>query len=85
MDNSGDVIERITPGRHVEGGTINAWPRGSGEFDETRQTIFRLNIEPEKEITYSLWYPAPSVNVVLQTIIEKTQLNEPGKRHCLYD
>jgi len=71
---SGDVIDASRQAG-AEGGTI-MHGRGSG-IHETGK-LFSLNIEPEKEIVFTL-VPRTISERVLQTIIEKTQLNEPGK------
>lgn len=71
---SGDVLE-ASRAAGAEGGTIMNG-RGSG-IHETG-SLFSINIEPEKEIVLTLVERTITENV-LQSIIERTGLDEPGK------
>ncbi len=59
----------------AEGGTIL---RGRGTGVREKATLFGMAIEPEKEIVLTL-VPREDSEVVLDAIIEKAELNKPGK------
>ncbi len=68
-----DVVE-ATKEAGAEGGTI-VYGRGSGVNE--KKMLFNMLIEPEKEIVLTL-IKNHSTEKVLESIIEKTQINEPG-------
>ncbi len=59
----------------AEGGTI-IYGRGTGIHEN--QKLFSLLIEPEKEIVLTL-ISEDKAEKVMQSIIDETKLNEPGK------
>jgi nitrogen regulatory protein PII len=71
---SGEVLE-ASRAAGAEGGTIMVG-RGSGIHE--KGSLFSINIEPEKEIILTLVSRDITENV-LNSIVERTELNKPGK------
>ena len=80
---SGDVLDAINAQAAAKEEPIHAWPEAAG-IHETGK-LFSLNIEPEKEIVFTL-VPRTIVNVFCRPSSKKTAAqNEPRQKHCLYD
>jgi nitrogen regulatory protein PII len=70
----GDTVLEATMAAGAHGGTV-LFGRGIGRNEQ--QKVFGIQIEPEKEVVFTL-VPSDIVDRVLQAVVRAAELTEPG-------